>query len=72
MAILQIVSDTSQIVSVQTLSQATRVDGASCKLENDKGVYYGTTPGTVTVRRSYGDMTVKCEKADHPTGLASI
>jgi uncharacterized membrane protein len=67
-----IVSGTSQIVSVETLTDAGRVDGASCKLENDKGVYYVTTPGTVTVRRSYGNMNVKCEKANLPTGTASI
>ena len=67
-----IVSGTSQIVSVEALSLAGPVTGASCKLENDKGVYYVTTPGTVTVRRSYNDMNVKCEKADHPVGLAKI
>jgi hypothetical protein len=67
-----IVSGTSQIVSVETLSPTGRVDGASCKLENDKGVYYVTTPGTVTIRRSYGDMNVKCEKANFPVGLATI
>ena len=67
-----IVSGTSQIVSVETLSDAGRVDGANCKLENDKGVYYVTTPGTVTVRRSYGNMNVKCEKANSPTGMKSI
>lgn len=67
-----IVSGTSQIVSVETLQSSGRVDGASCKLENDKGVYYVTTPGTVTVRRAYGDMTVRCEKAGVEPGIASI
>ena len=67
-----IVSGTNQVVSVETLTQAGPVVGASCKLENNKGVYYVTTPGTVTIRRSYGDMNVKCEKADLPIGLATI
>ncbi|WP_426208493.1 hypothetical protein [Massilia sp. TWP1-3-3] len=67
-----IVSGTSQIISVETLSDAGKVDGASCKLQNDKGVYFVTTPGTVTVRRAYGDMNVKCEKAGFPTGMASV
>jgi hypothetical protein len=67
-----IVSGTSQIISVETVSDAGKVDGASCKLENDKGVYFVTTPGTVTVRRAYGDMKVKCEKAGLPTGVASV
>lgn len=67
-----IVSGTSQIVSVETMSPTGRVDGASCKLQNDKGVYFVTTPGTVTVRRAYSDMNVSCEKDGFPTGLASI
>lgn len=61
-----------ETLRVETLSLAGPVTGASCKLENDKGVYYVTTPGTVTVRRSYKDMNVKCEKAEHPVGLATI
>lgn len=67
-----IVSGTSQVVSVETMHTSGKIDGASCKLENDKGVYYVTTPGTVTVHRAYGDMNVKCEKAGVPTGLATV
>lgn len=67
-----IVSGTTQVMSVETLSKTGKVDGASCKLENDKGVYYVTTPGTVSVHRAYGDLSVKCEKAGVPTGLATI
>ncbi|QOY95143.1 hypothetical protein IM543_04420 [Massilia sp. UMI-21] len=67
-----IVSGTSQIVSVETHQPSGKVDGASCKLENEKGVYYVTTPGTVTVRRAYGDMTVRCEKPGMEAGIASI
>jgi len=67
-----IVSGTSQVVSVETLHTSGNVAGASCKLQNDKGVYYVTTPGTVTVHRAYGDMNVKCEKAGYDAGLATI
>lgn len=67
-----IVSGTNQIVSVETLQATGKVDGATCKLQNDKGVYYVTTPGTVTVRRAYGDMTVRCEKPGMEAGIASI
>jgi hypothetical protein len=67
-----IVSGTNQIVSVETLHATSKVDGATCKLENDKGVYYVTTPGTVTVRRAYGDMSVRCEKPGMEAGIASI
>ncbi|WP_326942440.1 hypothetical protein [Actimicrobium sp. GrIS 1.19] len=48
------------------------VAGASCKLENDKGVYYVTTPGTVTVHRAYADMNVLCEKAGVPDGIGVV
>lgn len=67
-----IVSGTSQVVSVETLHSTGNVAGATCKLENDKGVYYVTTPGTVTVHRAYGDMNVKCEKPGFDAGLASV
>lgn len=67
-----IVSGTNQVMSVETLSPTGKVDGASCKLQNDKGVYYVVTPGTVNVHRAYGDLSVTCEKAGLPNGLATI
>jgi hypothetical protein len=67
-----IVSGTSQVVSVETSHQSAKVDGAICKLENDKGTYFVTTPGTVTVHRAYGDMNVKCEKPGVPAGVATV
>lgn len=48
---------------------------ASCELRNDKGNWYvSSTPGTVTVQRAYGDMTVTCEKGEfrsNPMAVAS-
>lgn len=67
-----IVNGTTQIVSVETMAQGAALAGANCKLQNDKGVYFVTTPGTVSVRRAYGDMMVSCEKAGVPTGTASF
>jgi hypothetical protein len=67
-----IVSGTNQLMSVETISKTGKVDGASCKLQNDKGVYYVTTPGTVSVHRAYGDLSVTCEKTGVPSGLATI
>jgi len=67
-----IVSGTNQVVSVETLSPAGKLDGVTCKLQNDKGVYYVTTPGTVTVHRAYGDMNVSCDKAGVATGVATF
>jgi hypothetical protein len=67
-----IVSGTNQLVSVETRAPSGAVSGASCKLQNDKGVYYVTTPGTVTVHRAYGDMLVTCDKSGLPTTTASF
>lgn len=67
-----IVNGTTQVVSVETRDASGPVTGASCKMENDKGVFYVTTPGTVSVRRAYADMVVRCEKAGLPVGIASI
>lgn len=48
----------------QSLSVNTgEVQGAKCKLSNDKGTWYvPSTPGSVTVNRAYGDLSVLCEK----------
>lgn len=67
-----IVNGTNQVVSVQTVTPTGDVGGATCKLENEKGVYYVTTPGTVTVHRAYGDMNVKCEKAGFTPAMAKF
>jgi hypothetical protein len=54
-----IVSGTTQVVSVDTPGCA----AASCELANDKGKWYlGSTPGTITVSRAYGQMMVTCKQ----------
>lgn len=57
-----IVTGTNQTLSVETKAAGARVIGASCKLFNDKGVWFVTTPGSVTVHRSYDALHVSCEK----------
>lgn len=66
------ITGTNQLVSVETLHASGPVSGAVCRLENDKGVYYLTTPGTVTVHRAYGDMIVKCDKPGFYFGITKI
>ncbi|WP_217497463.1 hypothetical protein [Trinickia violacea] len=67
-----IVSGTNQIVSVQTVKDGDQLDGASCKLENSKGVWFIKTPGSVVVHRAYGDLSVRCEKDGIDPGLATV
>lgn len=54
-----IVNGTSQSVSVDT----GRVVGATCSLQNNKGMWYvNQTPGSVNVNRSYENLLVNCRK----------
>lgn len=61
----------NQSLSVETRADGKPVAGASCKLENDKGTWYATSPGTAVVRRSYDDLNVRCEKAGHEPGVTA-
>jgi len=54
-----IVNGQNQPISVST-GQA---KGATCTLVNNKGKWYvPSTPGSVTVQRSYKDLHIDCEK----------
>jgi hypothetical protein len=68
------VSGTNQVVSVEARQsdQVRRVAGAACELSNGKGVYYVTTPGTVTINRSYDPLNIRCEKSGFEPGFAMI
>lgn len=60
----------NQPVSVRsTCGGATQVSGAACKLTNDKGEWHvNSTPASVTINRSYGDLAVDCEKPGFGSG----
>lgn len=66
-----IVSGSSQTLSVDTPGCA----GARCELSNDKGKYFvPSTPGTVTVNRSYNNLQVTCSRegaTSDPLSVAS-
>lgn len=67
-----IVTGHNQSLSVETRHKGDPVSGANCKLVNDKGTWFVTTPGSVTVRRSYGDLSVRCEKDGLEPGIAAV
>ena len=68
-----IVSGTNQSLSITSASASgADVAGAKCSLVNDKGSWYATTPGSVTVHRSYGDLSVTCTHEAHNDGTATI
>jgi hypothetical protein len=51
-----------QPISVQTIQDNKEVAGVGCTLMNDAGKWFVTTPGTVTVHKSTGDLTIDCNK----------
>ncbi len=67
-----IVTGHNQPLSVETRHKGEMVSGAQCRLNNDKGTWYVTTPGSVTVARSYGDLHLRCEKAPYAPGLTTV
>lgn len=59
-----------QQVSLSTKGTNGQVlEGARCKLQNDKGSWESGTPAFVNIRRSAEDLTVECKKDGQPDGL---
>lgn len=68
-----IVSGTNQSLSVVTTTAiGVDIEGARCALVNDKGSWYATTPGSVTVHRSYSDLSVNCTKEGLEPGSSVV
>ena len=72
MGCASIVNGQNQSVSVEALAEAGSVVGANCKLSNNKGTWYITSPGSTMVQRSYEDLGVRCEKEPHDPGMVSV
>ena len=60
-ACASIIDGSNQSVSVKTVSGTKDIAGARCSLTNDKGTWYVTSPGSVSVHRSYDTLNVSCE-----------
>lgn len=71
-ACASITGSKNQPVSVTTYSEGDEVEGAKCSLMNDKGSWYVTSPGSVMIQKSYGDMVATCKKKGYPTGSVNI
>ena len=52
----------TQPVSITATCDSEQVQGASCTVTNDKGVFYVGTTGTVMVNKSTADLSVVCVK----------
>jgi hypothetical protein len=63
-----ITTGTNQSLSLETRHRGQQVAGAACKLSNDKGTWFVTTPGSVVVSRAYGDMAINCTHERYSAG----
>ena len=61
-----------QPVSVQTIQDSKEVSGIGCTLQNDAGKWFVTSPGTVTIHKSTGDLAVDCKKDADIAGHETI
>ena len=59
-----IAGEKTQPITFKTIRDNTEVAGVGCKMTNDAGSWFVTTPGSVTVHKSTGDMAVDCKKED--------
>ncbi len=63
-----IVTGQNQPITVE----APDCEGANCKLTNDKGTWVVKAPGSVTVTRAYGDLTVTCSKEGYGAATNTV
>lgn len=68
-----VTGSSTQSVSVQARENAgIEVVGASCELSNNKGKWFVTTPGSVSINSSNDDLQVLCKKEQLGNGRASV
>jgi hypothetical protein len=51
-----------QPITVQTVHDNKEVAGVGCTLTNDAGTWFLTTPASVSVHKSTGDLAITCKK----------
>src|SRR4051812_46073345 len=60
-----------QPVSVVTIHDNKEVAGIGCTLTNDAGTWFLTSPASVTVHKSTGDLAIDCKK-ENMAGNATV
>ena len=51
---------------------SSNVNGAACTLQNEKGSWSLSTPGSAVVTNSRENLSVKCQKAGYQTAIVSV
>ena len=68
-----ITSGTTQSVTIDTVkADGSSVAGVSCIVNNGKGSWMVTTPGSISINKAYGDAVATCEKAGEITTEARV
>lgn len=67
-----IAGEKMQPVSVRTIQDNKEVAGVGCTLINDAGKWFVTTPGSVSVHKSTGDLAIDCSKEGNIAGHETI
>ncbi len=67
-----IAGEKMQPVTVKTVQNNVEVAGVECTLMNDSGKWTVTTPGSVTVHKSTGDLAVDCKKDGATAGHETL
>lgn len=57
-----VIGEKMQPVSVTTVFESKEIAGLGCTLSNDAGSWTLTSPASVVVHKSTGDLTVDCKK----------
>jgi len=63
-ACASITSGKNQAISVTAVCGEQIVNDATCVLVSNKGKWHVKTPGSVVIQKSYGDLSISCEKGD--------
>lgn len=72
---ISLLSGCASIVSGHNQSLSVNTPGcspANCQLTNTKGTWFVTTPGSVVVRRAYGNLSVVCTKDGYVPASSSV
>jgi hypothetical protein len=67
-----ITGSTDQTISVEARATTEQVPGALCELDNDKGKWFVTAPGSTRISRSNEDLIVTCKKEGLNPGVATV
>jgi len=63
---------TDQTISVEARESTGQVTAAMCELDNDKGKWFVTAPGSTRISRSNEDLIVTCRKDGLTPGIMTV